>query len=79
MKTITQITEGFKNCDVQSLQLSKLKYFFVTYNNIDMGKNFNYVGYITRFEGGYEMGRKWYKCKDKFIKAIKRHLKKQVS
>jgi len=79
MKTITQITEGFNTCNVQSLQLSKLKYFFVEYNNFDMGDNFNYVGHITRSEGGYEVGCKWYKCKDKFMKAIKRHLKKQVS
>jgi hypothetical protein len=37
----------------------------------------NYVGYISRYSGGYSMSTKWYDDMTKFDNAIKRILNKQ--
>ena len=74
LKTLKDITDGFKVCDTQSVQLTNAKYFFVDYRDTSCPQ----VGYVSRYIGGYEANKKWYEDENKFLQAIKRHLKKQL-
>tara|TARA_R110001606_G_scaffold366818_1_gene522110 strand:+ start:394 stop:633 length:240 start_codon:yes stop_codon:yes gene_type:complete len=79
MKTLKDIKKGFETFDVQKVQLNKLTYFFTDYRDMKI-KSFNgslYVGRISRYNDGFEMGEKWYTNQNKFESAIKRHLAKQ--
>ena len=79
MKTLQDIKKGFETFDVQKVQLNKLTYFFTDYRDMKI-KSFDgslYVGRISRYNHGFEMGEKWYTNQIKFEEAIKRHLAKQ--
>jgi len=80
MKTTLQnITEGFKICDSQKIELTNsITYYFLDYSDMNIPTaEGNIAGKISRYSGSHEMGVKWYTSKSKFKNAIKRHLKKQ--
>ena len=81
MKTLQNITDGFKSYDTQKIEVSKsLKYYFTDYtdNNLPNISGKNWVGNISRYVWGFEMGVKWYDDKTKFNNAIKRIVKMQT-
>lgn len=80
MKTLKDIKKGFESFDVQKVELgNSLTYFFTDYSDMQI-KSFDgslYVGRISRYNDGFEMGEKWYTNQIKFEESIKRHLAKQ--
>jgi len=85
MKTLQDIKEGFKSFDVAKIVCKGecedygLKYYIQDYTDMEIKSinGVNYVGYISRYCGGYSMSTKWYDDMTKYDNAIKRILNKQ--
>ena len=81
MKTLQNITQGFKVCDTQKIEINEnLRYYFLDYSdmNIPTANGGILQGKISRYSGGYESSVKWYESRTKFENAIRRIVKMQI-